>query len=300
MSPAVVHIGVEIRGAYDPFSGPAQGQGTGFLISPDGYILTNDHVVGSASRIKVRLEDDRVFEGKVVGTDNATDIALIKIEGSAPFPTVQLGDSDQLAIGEWVVAIGNPFGLDHTVTAGIVSAKGRRDVNPSGRRNHYYDFIQTDASINPGNSGGPLLDMHGEVVGINSAISAQGQGIGFAIPVNMAKILLPQLKQDGKVTRSYIGVSIGPVTQQLAVKLDLPDTSGALVGAVSPGSPADKAGLHDGDVIVMFDGKPIHRHDDLPWLASTAGVGRTVPIVVAEPGGKTREIRITLEEKPEN
>ncbi|MBI4508604.1 MAG: trypsin-like peptidase domain-containing protein [Deltaproteobacteria bacterium] len=303
-SPAVVHIDVQV-GRRNPFMFGGWetygiGQGTGFIISPDGYILTNDHVVGKASAIRVRLADDREFAGKVIGADPKTDIALIKIEDTSPLPTAPLGDSDTVEIGEWVVAIGNPFGLDHTVTAGIVSAKGRRDIHPGGNRSGYYDFIQTDASINPGNSGGPLINVRGEVIGINSAVSAQGQGIGFAIPVNMAKTLIPLLKQHGHAPRSWIGVGIAPVTREIADKLGLSSTKGAVIAQVVPGSPAAEAGLKTGDIIVAFDGKTIHRHDDLPWLASTAGIGRTVPVVVAEKGGGQRELKVTLSEKPDH
>lgn len=305
LGPAVVHIQVEIgrRPSLGLFGGMGmqpygEGLGTGFLVSPDGFILTNDHVVGKATTIKVRLADDREFDGTVVGSDPRTDIALIKIDDQKPFPTAKLGDSDALQIGEWVVAIGNPFGLDHTVTAGIVSAKGRRDVRPGGQRG-YYDFIQTDASINPGNSGGPLMNVRGEVIGINSAVSAQGQGIGFAIPINMAKTLLPLLKQHGRAPRSWLGVGIQPVTKELAKSLNLADLGGALVASVVPTSPAAKAGLVPGVVIRSFDGKDIRRSDDLPWLASTAGIGKTVPLVVEE-RGKRREVKITLEEMPED
>jgi serine protease Do len=309
VGPAVVNIEVKIgrqsRGA-DPFGfgggggGVAQGQGTGFLVSADGFILTNDHVVGSASDIRVTLADGRELAGKVVGTDPRTDIALIKVEDKRPFPTVKLGDSDGVEIGEWVVAIGNPFGLDHTVTAGIVSAKGRKNVRPGGgRRQGYYDFIQTDASINPGNSGGPLINTRGEVIGINAAINAQGQGIGFAIPVNMAKTLLPLLQQHGRVARSWLGVNIQPVTKELAKSLSLADTAGALVAGVVPGSPAEKAGLKPGDVIVGFEGKNILSSDELPWLASTAGIGKTVELQITSGKSQPRRVQVKLEEMPD-
>jgi S1-C subfamily serine protease len=188
----------------------------------------------------------------VIGTDSRTDIGLIKIEDKKPLPYVRLGDSDRVEVGEWVVAIGNPFGLDHTVTAGIVSAKGRRSIQPSGRRG-LYDFIQTDASINPGNSGGPLINVQGEVIGINAAVNTAGQGIGFAIPVNMAKTLLPQLKEKGKVERSYLGVQLQDVTRDMARSMRLPDTNGAIVARVVAGSPAARAGLRPGDVVVSFE-----------------------------------------------
>ena len=231
-----------------------------------------------------------MFKGQVIGSDPQTDLALVKIDDSKALPTARLGDSDQLDIGEWVVAIGNPFGLEQTVTAGIVSAKGRRDVNPGGRRG-YFDFIQTDASINPGNSGGPLINSGGEVVGINSAVNAQGQGIGFAIPINMAKTIMPLLKQYHRVPRSWIGVAIRPASPA--------DDGGALVAEVVPGSPADAAGVKAGEVIVEFDGKAIKRSTDLSWLVSIAGAGRTVPATVADQGGSRRTVNMTLAEKPE-
>ena len=311
VGPAVVNINVKIArtgrsggtfgfNPFSPFDGgmPAEGQGTGFIISADGYILTNDHVVGEASQITVALADGRELPGKVIGTDSRTDIGLIKIEDKKPLPYVRLGDSDRVEVGEWVVAIGNPFGLDHTVTAGIVSAKGRRSIQPSGRRG-LYDFIQTDASINPGNSGGPLINVQGEVIGINAAVNTAGQGIGFAIPVNMAKTLLPQLKEKGKVERSYLGVQLQDVTRDMARSMRLPDTNGAIVARVVAGSPAARAGLRPGDVVVSFEGKPIKSTDDLVWLASTTGTGKTVTLGVTGQGGDKRNVKVTLEPMPE-
>jgi serine protease Do len=307
VGPAVVSINVKITrqssdfGGFDPFGGDGpqigEGQGSGFIISPDGYVLTNDHVVGEASEIKVALSDGRELPGKVVGTDSRTDIALVKIEDKKPFAYVRLGDSDKVEIGEWVVAIGNPFGLDHTVTAGIVSAKGRRNIRPSGRRG-LYDFIQTDASINPGNSGGPLINVTGEVIGINSAVNAAGQGIGFAIPINMAKTLVPMLKDHGKVDRSYLGIGLQDLTRELAKSYGMPDANGAIVNKIVPGSPADKAGFKPGDVITQFDGKPIKNADELVWLASTAGAGKSVNVTVTGRGGP-RTLRVTMGTMPE-
>jgi len=210
--------------------------GSGFIISKDGYIFTNNHVIERADKIKVRLSTGKEYDATVKGRDPRTDLALIKIIADNSLPTVNLGDSDRLRVGDWVMAIGNPFGLDHTVTAGIVSAKGR--VIGAGP---YDNFIQTDASINPGNSGGPLFNMAGEVVGINTAIVAQGQGIGFAIPVNMAKEILEDLKAKGKVTRGWLGVSVQDITEDLAKSLKLKDRNGALVTEVFEGDPADKA-----------------------------------------------------------
>jgi serine protease Do len=294
--PAVVFIQVETGGGRRR---AGQGQGTGFLIDADGTILTNDHVVGQATRIRVGLADGREFEAKRIGTDPRTDIAVIKIEDAKPFPKVVLGDSDTVEVGEWVVAIGNPFGLDHTVTAGIISAKGRRDIRPGGRRDGYYDFIQTDASINPGNSGGPLLNTRGEVIGINTAINPYGQGLGFAIPINMAKTLLPLLTTHGRAPRSWLGVSIQDVTQELAQSLGLTETSGALIAQVVADSPAESAGLAPGDVVVSFEGKKVARSDDLRWLASTAGIGKTVRLGVLGQKGKARDVTVTLGEMPD-
>jgi serine protease Do len=290
VAPSVVHIDVEGR--------RGQGLGTGFIISSDGYIATNEHVVGGMQRIRVRMADDRTFAAKLIGTDPKTDVALIKIEPPAGgLPSLELGDSDVLEVGDWVVAIGSPLNLDQTVTAGIVSAKQRRRINPSNRVSQYEDFIQTDASINPGNSGGPLLNMRGEVIGINSAVSAQGQGIGFAIPINMAKKLLPMLRDKGFVERAYIGVHIGAVPDQVAAMRQLPDSRGAHVSLVEPGSPAALAGIVEGDVILEFDGQPIRHADDLPLISQTAGVGRTVDVVVVGDHG-SRTVKVTLGRMP--
>jgi serine protease Do len=311
VGPAVVSINVKITRQssessggfpYDPFGqfgGPeiGEGQGSGFIIAPEGYVLTNDHVVGEASDIKVALADGRELPGKVVGSDSRTDIALVKIDSKQPLPYVRLGDSDKAEIGEWVIAIGNPFGLDHTVTAGIISAKGRHNIRPSGRRG-LYDFIQTDASINPGNSGGPLINVNGEVIGINAAVNAAGQGISFAIPINMAKALVPQFKEHGKVERSYMGVGIQDLSRELAKSYGLSTPDGAIVNKVSPGSPAEKAGLKEGDVITQFNGKPVHSANDLAWLASTAGAGKSADVVVAGKGG-TRTVKVTLAAAPD-
>jgi len=276
-----------------------RGLGTGFVIDKNGTILTNNHVVGDADVIMVKLSDERQFQGKVVGTDPPTDVAVVRIEAKDVRP-LPLGDSDGIDVGDWVVAIGNPYGLSHTVSAGIVSAKGRTkedvQLDPAG----YYDFLQTDASINPGNSGGPLLDLKGEVVGINSAIRGGGaQGIGFAIPINMVKQLLPMLLHDGHVTRSALGVRI--LDSHLLTKddrevLGLAEgerVTGAVIGDVNPGGPADKAGLGRGDIIVAFEGQPIERFGQLPWLASTAGVGRTVTLRVQRMG-KRFDLKVTL------
>jgi len=225
--------------------------GSGFIISPDGYIFTNNHVVEKADKIKVKLSNGKEYDAAVKGRDPRTDIALIKINPEGSLPAAKIGDSDKLRVGDWVVAIGNPFGLDHTVTVGIVSAKGR--VIGAGP---YDNFIQTDASINPGNSGGPLINLAGEVVGINTAIVAHGQGIGFAIPVNMAKEILNDLKSKGKVTRGWLGVSVQDITDDIAKGLKLKDQAGALVTEVFEGDPADKAGIKQGDIIRKWTGRP--------------------------------------------
>jgi serine protease Do len=278
----------------------SRGLGTGFVIDKGGVILTNNHVVENANAIQVMLSDERVFPGKVVATDPRTDVAVVRIDAKDLKP-LPLGDSDALDVGDWVVAIGNPYGLSHTVSAGIISAKGRtrKDVtldDPSG----YYDFLQTDASINPGNSGGPLLNLHGQVVGINTAIRGGGaQGIGFAIPINMVKQLLPMLLRDGHVTRSGLGVRIIDVhrlSQEDRDALHLPEgtkIAGAVVAYVAPAGPADKAGLEPGDIIVAFEGNPIDRATQLEWLASTAGVGRPVTVRVQR-AAKAFEIKVTL------
>jgi serine protease Do len=304
LAPTVVHIGtVKTLGrsrlqrwmGAGP-RGRATGLGTGVIVRPDGLILTNNHVISEAELIQVRLWDRREYRAEVIGRDPETDLALIRIRAPKPLPYAELGDSDQLEIGEWVVAIGNPFGLDHTVTAGIVSAKGRRNINPGGKRG-YWNFIQTDASINPGNSGGPLINAQGRVIGINTAIDGRGPGIGFAIPINMAKVIMPQLLKYGQFQRSWIGVSIQPVTDQIKAVLKLDKKKGALVTDVVPGSPADQAGLLPGDLIVGFGKKPIKHSSDLPWLASTAGIGEKVPITLVRKGERST-VTVTLSAKP--
>jgi len=252
-----------------------QGMGTGFIISSDGYILTNNHVVGGTDEIMVKLSDGRELKAELKGQDDKLDIALLKISDSKPLPAVELGDSDALEVGEWVMAIGNPFGLAHTVTAGIVSAKGR--VIGSGP---YDDYIQTDASINPGNSGGPLFNSAGLVIGINTAIIAGGQGIGFAIPSTMAKTVVEQLKTTGRVVRGYLGVNFDQLNPKLAASLGLPSDKGIIVTHVEPGSPADKAGFRREDVIVEFDGRAVNGDTDLPKVVAATPVGKKVKVVI--------------------
>jgi serine protease Do len=273
--------------------------GSGFVISSDGYILTNNHVVDDANQIKIKLSDGKEYDAKVVGRDPKTDLALLKAEGVSGLQSLQLGDSDSLKVGNWVVAIGSPFGLEQTVTAGIVSAKGR--VIGSGP---YDNFIQTDASINPGNSGGPLLNTEGEVIGINTAIFSQSGGnvgIGFAIPVNMAKEIVPQLKDKGHVTRGWLGVGIQKVTPELSKSFGLKDEKGALVSQVAKGGPADKGGIETGDVIVEFNGKKVSDSNDLPRMVASIPVGKTVAVKVLRGGNVVdREVKIgEMEQKEE-
>ncbi|MGD2271816.1 MAG: DegQ family serine endoprotease [Desulfobacterales bacterium] len=267
-----------------------QSLGTGFIIDPAGYILTNNHVVAQTDQISVRLEDQKEFTATIVGRDPMTDLALIRIKTDATLNPLPLGDSNLVEVGDWVVAIGNPFGLGNTVTAGIVSAKYRQiGAGP------YENFIQTDTPINPGNSGGPLLNTAGEVIGINTAIfseSGGSVGIGFAIPINMAKDLLPQLRQ-GKVTRGWLGVVIQPITPELKEKLNLKDTSGALVSDVASGGPAYLAGIRRGDVILSFDGKDIKKSSDLPYIVAATPVGKVVTVKALRRGTiKTFQVKV--------
>jgi len=274
----------------EPRRGPHRERslGTGFIISADGYILTNDHVVDGADEIKVKLSDGREFSGEVRGLDPKLDLALVKIDAGGELPMARLGDSSQLRVGEWVMAIGNPFGLEQTVTVGIVSAKGR--VIGAGP---YDNFIQTDASINPGNSGGPLFNMGGEVIGINAAIVAGGQGIGFAIPVNMAKEVIPQLRKAGHVTRGWLGVTIQAMNEQLAASFGLDKVRGALVNEVVKDSPADRAGLKRGDIVIGYDGQDVEEMNDLPRLVAVTAVGKTVKVRIFREG-KEREVAVEI------
>jgi len=267
--------------------------GSGFILSGDGFILTNNHVVEGADKIKVLLSDGRELDGKVIGKDPKIDIALIKVETSDRLPSAARGDSDALEVGEWVMAIGNPFGLDHTVTVGVISAKGRYiGAGP------YDDFIQTDASINPGNSGGPLINTRGEVVGINSAIVAQAQGIGFAIPINMVNEILPQLKEKGRVIRGWLGVYVQKVTQELAESFGLEESRGALIGQVVEDGPAGKAGIKKGDIILKFGDKEIKDMQELPRLVAITPVGKEVPLEVFR-DGKKMTFKVKVGELPE-
>lgn len=279
----------------------AKSLGTGFIISADGDILTNNHVVAPeelggrvADEITVKLDDKRELRARVVARDPATDLALLKVSATGLSP-VPLGDSDLVEVGEWVVAIGQPYGLASTVTAGIVSAKGRHaDELGGGRNSGYWDFIQTDCAINPGNSGGPLLNMKGEVVGINTAINAKAQGLAFAVPVNMAKQVVSDLRKFGRVQRGWLGIR--PIDNPRAYGIDLP--TGAMVGQVVVGSPAHKAGLQRGDLVLSFDGVTIDNAERLRWLSANAGVGKQVVLHIQR-GDKVADVKMATVAQPD-
>ncbi|HJV33719.1 DegQ family serine endoprotease [Geomonas sp.] len=263
-----------------------QSLGSGFIIDDSGLIITNNHMIEGAEEIKVKLADGREFKAKVTGRDPKTDLALIKISSTfGHLPSLQLGDSDKVRVGDWVLAVGIPFGLEHTVTQGIISATGR--VIGSGP---YDNFLQTDAPINPGNSGGPLVNMKGEVIGINTAIVSGGQGLGFAIPSSLAKSVISQLKEKGKVVRGWIGISIQTLTPELAQSFGLKDAKGALVGDVLPGGPADKGGIQRGDVIVSYNGKAVKDANDLPRLVAETPVGKEVAVALIRDGKEESHI----------
>ncbi len=282
------------RNPFEDFFGPNRERGpnrefkqrslgSGFIIDSKGFIVTNNHVIENADQIKVILSNEKEFDAELVGRDPNTDLALIKIKDARKLEPLKFGDSDKLTIGSWVVAIGSPFGLEQTVTAGIVSAKGR--VIGSGP---YDDFIQTDASINPGNSGGPLLNMQGEVVGINTAILAQGQGIGFAIPVNLAKGIIDQLKNEGEVTRGWLGVGIQDLSPELRDYYGVGDQEGVLVSQVFEGDPADEAGIKAKDIIVAVDGTPVKTSRELTRVIAGKEVGKKTTISVLRDGEEKR------------
>jgi serine protease Do len=259
--------------------------GTGFVIDAQGFVLTNFHVIRGADEILVQLSDGRDVPAVPVGAEPGIDVALLHVDDNRLTP-VSLGDSDALEVGEWVVAIGNPFGLSHTVTAGIVSAKGRDYQDLGIQERGYQNFIQTDASINPGNSGGPLVNVAGEVVGMNTAVSSAGQGLGFAVPINMVKAILPQLKRTGRVVPAWLGIGIRELTPELSRRFGA--EKGVLVTEVYGGGPADVGGLAAGDVIVSFNGNQVEKSSELAWLTSTAGVGNTVDVLVLRGGEKLR------------
>ena len=284
---------------FIPNPGPREFQnnslGSGFIISTDGYVLTNAHVVESADEITVKLNDKREFKAKVIGSDKRTDIALLKIEATG-LPAVKFGDTNKLKVGEWVIAIGSPFGFENTVTAGIVSAKGR-----SLPQENFVPFIQTDAAVNPGNSGGPLFNMRGEVIGINSQIYSRTggfMGLSFAIPIDVANDIAGQLKAGGKITRGRIGVVIQPVTKDLAESFGMAKAAGALVSSVEKGSPAEKGGIEAGDVILKFDGKPVASSEDLPRLVGATKPGTKAAVQLMR-NKATKDVSVVVGEMPD-
>ncbi len=284
---------------FIPNPGPRDFQsnslGSGFIVSADGFVMTNAHVVEAADEITVKLNDKREFKAKVIGSDKRTDIALLKIEATG-LPAVKFGDPNKLKVGEWVIAIGSPFGFENSVTAGIVSAKGR-----SLPQENFVPFIQTDAAVNPGNSGGPLFNMRGEVIGINSQIYSRTggfMGLSFAIPIDVANDIASQLKTTGRITRGRIGVVIQPVTKELAESFGLPKPAGALVSSVEKGSPAEKAGIEAGDVILKFDGKAVASSEDLPRLVGSTKPG-TKSVIQLMRNKATREVNVVIGEMPD-
>jgi serine protease Do len=301
LNPSVVVVRTSARVAVDRgwYRMPEevdQTLGTGFVIDDAGHILTNNHVLAAASDVRVSLYDGTELPARVVGRDEDSDLGILEVDPRGRKLTpAPLGDSDALEVGEWVLAIGNPFGLDHSVTAGIVSAKGR--TFREGRGAWFSSFIQTDASINPGNSGGPLVNQRGEVVGLNTAVDTRGMGISYAVPINNARRLLPALLRDGRVARSWLGVYLAPVTEEVAGGLGLGAPRGVYVAGVVDGSPAAKAGLRRGDVILGFDGETVDG-SKLPWLASVAGVGRKVEVVVWRDRAEKR-VAVVMERLPD-
>ena len=271
--------------------------GSGFIIDPSGYVVTNSHVVGEAAKVEVVLQDNSRYPAKIVGRDQRTDLALLQIKADKPLPYVSFGDSSVAQVGDWVVAVGNPFGLGGSVTTGIISARGR-DI----RAGQFDDFLQIDAPINRGNSGGPTFNLNGEVIGINTAIyspNGGSVGIGFAVPSNVAKNVVAQLQGKGKVSRGWLGVQIQPMTPAIAASLGLKSEQGALVAGVTPNSPAAQAGVKQGDVILSFDGKEVKEQRDLPRLVAAAAPDTASSLTVWR-NGKTAELRVTLGEAPEN
>ena len=285
------------RGRPDTRPRPTASLGSGFVIDPSGYIVTNEHVIAEADRITVTLSNNVRLDAEIVGRDTKTDIALLKVEPKRPLTAASFGDSDKVRVGDWIITIGNPFGLGGTVTAGIVSAR-QRDINAGP----YDAFLQTDAAINRGNSGGPMFNMQGEVVGINSAIlapSGTNVGIGFAIPSNLANPIVKQIREFGKARRGWLGVQIQAVTEDIARGLELSEATGALVTAVTPDSAAEKAGINIGDVILVFDGKDVERMRSLPRIVAETRVGKEVSIVVWRQGERVT-VTATLGEFPED
>ena len=298
VKPTVVNISPAVRGAAKPGQFPQNrphkdsGSGSGLIIDKRGYIVTNNHVVGDATQVEVRLSDKSHFTGTVIGRDPDTDLAVIKVDVDYNLPYVSMGDSSKVRVGQWVIAVGNPFGLDRTVTVGVVSAIGREDVNLS----RYENFIQTDASINPGNSGGPLFNIQGEVIGINTAIINYAQGIGFAIPSNMVKSVVDQLISKGRVVRGWLGVGIQPVTADLASKFNVKEGQGVLINEVFEGDPAAKAGIRPGDIIVKLNGKPIDTPQSLSRLIAALNPGKDARVEIFR-DGKAKKIIVRLGER---
>lgn len=271
---------------------PQQALGTGFVIREDGLIVTNNHVIAGADKIQVQFTgSDKMHDAKLIGSDERTDIALIKIKGNK-FPVAQLGNSTELQVGEWVAAFGNPLGQGHTMTKGIISAKGR-EIGEINR----FPLIQTDTPINPGNSGGPLVNMQGQVIGVNSAIAAHAQGIGFAIPIDEVKAILPQLEKEGKIKRGYLGIGLADLNPQAAAYLGMKEDKGALIASVDPNAPAGKAGIQPYDVVVEFNGKKIERALDLSDAVSAAQIGSTVKVKLIREG-KTRTLDVKIADFP--
>jgi serine protease Do len=293
-----------LKDFFDQFFGPRgpgrreefhqPGLGSGVIIDKRGFVLTNNHVVRGADGVLLRLASKREYQGRIVGADVTTDLAVIQFEPDVPVAVATLGNSDTLRVGEWAIAIGNPFGLDQTVTVGVVSATGRADVGIAT----YENFIQTDASINPGNSGGPLVNLRGEVIGINTAIVATGQGIGFAIPANMVKRVTAQLMDRGKVIRGWIGIAMEPLTNELAQSFGLREARGAVVARVYPGGPAAAAGIEKNDVVVTFEGVPVEDYRQLQRLSADAEVGKTVKLEILR-NRERRTIELRVAEAPD-
>jgi serine protease Do len=276
-----------------PPSRESRSQGSGVIVDRSGVILTNNHLIENAGEIEVRLSDKRRFKAKVMGRDPKTDLAVLKIEGPGEFPAAELGDSDRLRIGQWAIAVGNPFGLDRTVTVGIISATGRQGVGLTT----YESFIQTDAAINPGNSGGPLVNLDGKVIGINTAIVSVGQGIGFAVPASMARRVMPQLLASGRVTRGWLGVRIQPLTEELAQSFGVKEGEGVLVADVMPGGPAEAGGLKSGDVIVEFQGQRTAEVPDLQRVVADAQPGTAARVTILR-DGRSEALSIKIGEMP--
>ncbi|MGB9839952.1 S1C family serine protease [Thermovenabulum sp.] len=274
--------------------------GSGFIISPDGYILTNEHVISGATEVSVTVKGyDKPFKAQIVGKDFDLDLAVLKINSSKALPYIPMGDSDKMRVGDWVIAIGNPYRLDHTVTVGVISAKGRPITIPdkSGKQRVYTNLIQTDAAINPGNSGGPLISLEGEVIGINTAINAEAQGIGFAIPINTVKNVLDELKKGG-ITRPYIGVGLQDITEDLAKYFNLKNTDGALISYVQPGSPAYTAGLREGDIILKVNNNSVKNANDVVNIIKNSKVNDTLVLLILR-DGRQMYLTVKVGKKPE-